>query len=234
LSDIDQRDQRHRERLVEQLGGARLYELVGESSCRSGLERTVRGALAGGAHVIQLREKGVSDRALLARARAVRRWTAQSGALFIMNDRPDLAVLADADGVHVGQDELPVAEVRRIVGAACLVGVSTHTLEQARAAVRDGADYLGVGPVFASRTKQFERFAGLALVRAVSSAIRTPAFAIGGIDERNLAEVLEAGAERVAVSAAVCRAEDPTAAARRLLEALRGQHGQPAGDARRC
>lgn len=212
----------HREELLERLQAARLYVLAGEASCRDGLERAVRGALAGGAAVIQLREKGVPDRVVLERARAVRRWTAEAGALFVMNDRPDLAVLCDADGVHVGQDEPSVAQVRRIFGSSGLVGVSTHTLEQARTALHDGADYLGVGPVFSSRTKGFDQLAGLSVVRAVSAEIRIPAFAIGGIDTENLPSALEAGARRVAVSAAVCQAPDPAAAARRLLALLEG------------
>ena len=140
--------------------------------------------------------------------------------MFVMNDRPDLAVLADADGVHVGQEELSVKDARTIVGADRLVGVSTHSIEQARQAVLDGADYIGVGPVFPSGTKQFDRLAGLELVRAVAAEVRLPAFAIGGITADNLPLVREAGLGRVAVSGAVASAADPGAAARRLLALL--------------
>jgi thiamine-phosphate pyrophosphorylase len=133
-----------------------------------------------------------------------------------MNDRPDLAVLTDADGVHVGQEELSVRDARRIVGPGRLVGVSTHTIEQARQAVLDGADYIGVGPVFPSQTKQFGSFAGLQFVREAAGEITLPAFAIGGITTENVAEVLAAGATRIAVSAAICAAEDPGEAAREL------------------
>src|SRR5262249_57612419 len=109
-------------------------------------------------------EKGRDDRALLERARQVRRWTRDAGVLFLMNDRPDLARLAEADGVHVGQDELPVKEVRRVVGPDALIGVSTHDLDQVRQAVRDGASYIGGGPTFTSGTKEFEAFPGLDFV----------------------------------------------------------------------
>ena len=131
-------------------------------------------------------------------------------------DRPDLALLCEADGVHVGQDELAVRDARRIVGPDRLVGVSTHSVDEALAAARDGADYIGVGPVFPSTTKQFEAFVGLDLVRAVSLATSLPAYAIGGIHSGNIADVVRAGARGVAVSAALCGAEDPQAAAKSL------------------
>jgi thiamine-phosphate pyrophosphorylase len=197
-----------------------LYVIVSTAGCRGDIEAVVRGALEGGAQAIQLREKDLADRALLDLARAVRRWTRQADALFIMNDRPDVARLSDADGVHVGQDELSVKDARRIVGPDRLVGVSTHDLDQVRRAVFDGADYLGVGPVFPSVTKQFSELAGLEFVREAVKETTLPAFAIGGITPENVGEVLRAGAERVAVSAAVCAAEDPAAAARGLRQRL--------------
>src|SRR5262249_54162956 len=153
-----------------------------------------------GVSVVQMREKKLPDRELIAWGRYVREWTADAGALFIMNDRPDIAVLTDADGVHVGQDELSVRDARRIVGPHRLIGVSTHTIEQARTAVLDGADYIGVGPVFPSTTKAFEEFAGLKLVREVATDLTLPAFAIGGITAQNIGEVVAAGSRRVAVS----------------------------------
>jgi thiamine-phosphate pyrophosphorylase len=139
-----------------------------------------------------------------------------------MNDRPDLAVLAEADGVHVGQDELPVHAARQIVGPERLVGVSTHTIEQARRAVVDGADYLGVGPVFPSETKPFEHFAGLEFVEAVAAEITRPWFAIGGIDASNVELVRDAGATRVAVSGSIASAGNPTQAAQELARHLKG------------
>jgi len=134
-----------------------------------------------------------------------------------MNDRPDLAALSRADGVHVGQEELTVKDARSIVGPEALLGVSTHSIEQARQAVLEGANYLGVGPTFPSDTKQFEKFPGLPLLRQVAAEIRLPAFAIGGITAENLPEVLATGVTRVAVSGAIAAADEPVAAARVLL-----------------
>jgi thiamine-phosphate pyrophosphorylase len=170
--------------------------------------------------MLQLRDKQLPDAELLELARRVRTWTRDAGVLFIMNDRPDLALLADADGVHVGQDELDVRSVRRIVGSSRLVGVSTHSLQQARQAVLDGADYLGVGPVFPSTTQSFDQLAGLDFVRAVAQDITLPWFAIGGISVDNIHQVTAAGATRVAVSAAVARTDDPCQAARELKQYL--------------
>ncbi len=208
----------HRAR--QKLRDQRLYLLVTASACRAGLETVVKESLAAGVGLIQLREKQRSDRELLTLARQLRQWTRQAGALLVINDRPDIALLVDADGVHVGQDDLSVYEARRIVGPDRLVGVSTHSLQQAHRAVRDGADYIGVGPVFPSRTKQFDELAGLELVRQVAGEIGLPWFAIGGIDVENVERVQEAGATRVAVSSAVCQASSPRDAARRLLEKL--------------
>jgi thiamine-phosphate pyrophosphorylase len=198
-----------------------LYLLVTEELCHHGSGPAIRGALQGGASVIQIREKSLHDRRLLEHARRVRDWTRDAGALLIVNDRPDVALLCDADGVHVGQDELTVRDLRRIVGPEKLIGVSTHTIEQARQAVLDGADYIGVGPVFATSTKLFPQLAGLDFVRQVAAEITLPAFAIGGIKLDNVEDVLAAGATRVAVSSAICSAAQPEEASRRLLERVR-------------
>jgi thiamine-phosphate pyrophosphorylase len=184
------------------------------------LDRAVRETLHAGVDVVQIREKDLPDAELLEWARTVRRWTRETGTLLIVNDRPDLALLCEADGVHVGQTELPVAAVRRIVGPRMLVGVSTRNIEQARKAVLDGADYLGVGPVFPSATKSFESLAGLDYVRQVAAEIALPWFAIGGIDESNVAEVVAAGATRIAVSAALSSAESPASVAEQLRRTL--------------
>jgi thiamine-phosphate pyrophosphorylase len=195
------------------LDGVVLYVLVSSDRCPGGLEWTVRESLAGGAQAIQLREKSLADRELIALAHRVRRWTRETGALFIMNDRTDIARLVDADGVHVGQDELSVKDARRIVGPRALVGVSTHSIEQARQAALDGANYIGVGPTFPSVTKSFDSFPGLELVRQVHAEIRLPTFVIGGVTADHLEDVLAAGASRVAVSAAICASADPRSAA---------------------
>lgn len=205
----------------ERLSGCDLYLLVTESLCHHGSGPAIRQALAAGVRIVQLREKEMTDRNLLEATRRVRAWTREADALFIINDRPDLAVLADADGVHVGQDELSVREARRIVGPDRLVGVSTHTIEQARQAVLDGADYLGVGPCFATSTKSFEQLAGLDFVRQVAAEIALPWFAIGGISPTNLEAARAAGASRVAVSSAICSSPTPGRAAEELIDRLR-------------
>src|SRR5438045_3761732 len=131
----------------------------------------------GGARVIQLREKTLDGRAVLERARLVRRLTRDAGALFIVNDRPDIARLVEADGVHLGQGDLPVKEARRVLGPDLLIGVSTHDLDQVRQAILDGASYIGVGPTFPSGTKAFPSLAGLEFVRQVAAQTSLPAFA---------------------------------------------------------
>ncbi len=206
-----------RERLV----GCDLYLLVTEALCHHGSGPAIRQALEAGVRIVQIREKELTDRCLLESARRIREWTREVDALFIMNDRPDLAVLAEADGVHVGQDELSVREARRIVGPHRLIGVSTHTIEQARQAVLDGADYLGVGPCFATSTKSFDQLAGLDFVRQVAAEITLPWFAIGGISSANIAAVRATGANRIAVSSAICSAPTPRRAAVELLDELR-------------
>jgi thiamine-phosphate pyrophosphorylase len=202
------------------LADARLYVLLTGSQCATAMDWLIAEAAEGGADVFQLREKELPDRELIARARQVRHWTRRAGVLFVMNDRPDIARLVGADGVHLGQDDLPVAAARRIVGADMLIGVSTHNLEQVRRAVQDGADYTGVGPTFPSSTKQFEAFAGLDFVREVPVETSLPWFALGGISTKNVAEVVAAGATRIAVSAAIATANDPRAAAASLRSKL--------------
>lgn len=207
----------------ERLQSVNLCLLVTDALCPQGGDAVVQAALQGGSPMIQLREKTIPDGALLERARRYREWTRAAGALFIVNDRPDLALLVDADGVHLGQDDLSVAAARRIVGGERLVGVSTHDVGQIRQAVLDGADYLGVGPVFPSRTKSFDDLAGLAFVQQAAAETSLPWFAIGGITAENLPQLRAAGGQRIAVSAAICRAEDPAAATRDLLRQLNAE-----------
>lgn len=209
----------------ERLAAWRLYLLLTRSLCRQDPETVLQTAIGSGVDVIQIREKEMPDGELLAWAKRVRglindTTDADQRPLLIMNDRPDLAVLCEADGVHVGQDELSVADTRRIVGPERLIGVSTHNIEQARQAALDGADYLGVGPVFPSTTKAFDEFAGLDFVRQVAAEISMPWFAIGGINAINLADVQAAGATRVAVSGAIAGADDPAATTAELRHRL--------------
>jgi thiamine-phosphate pyrophosphorylase len=207
------------------LGNAKLMVLVGGLRTLGDLTWMVGEALAGGADVIQLREKNLPDREVLSRAREVRILTAQAKARFILNDRPDLARLASADGVHLGQEDLAFRDARRIVGPHLQIGVSTHNRSQLDEAILSGAGYLGVGPVFPSATKDFSEpeLAGLAFVQAAAETTKLPWFAIGGVNEENLDRVLDAGATRVAVSGAVVKADRPRRAAARLKARLDGR-----------
>jgi thiamine-phosphate pyrophosphorylase len=205
---------------LQRLAAARLYVLLDGRSSVEEFERTARGLIGAGVDVLQLRDKRLPDRELIGRARRLRQLTRGTSALLIINDRPDLAVLAQADGVHVGQEELSVKDARTIVGADALVGVSTHSIEQARQAVLDGANYLGVGPTFPSGTKAFDHFPGVGLLRAVAGEIRLPAFAVGGITKENVRQVRSAGFGRIAVGGAVLGAEDPVQAAKEIKAEL--------------
>ena len=202
------------------LSGVRLYALVTGSQCWGPLEQTVYELMEGGVQAIQMREKHLNDRELIDRAKVLRRWTREQGVLFIVNDRPDIARLSEADGVHIGQEELPVREVRRLLGNDALVGVSTHNLPQVQQAVCDGADYIGVGPTFPSETKTFEEYPGLSFVSRVQKETTLPAFVIGGITLSRLPEVLAAGGKRVAVSSALCGSETPEANAKAMRDLL--------------
>ncbi|HEV3116634.1 MAG TPA: thiamine phosphate synthase [Gemmataceae bacterium] len=204
----------------QRLADARLYVLITGARCASGIEWTIEEAAAGGAQIFQLREKELCDRELLERARRVRRVTQKLGVLFIMNDRPDMARLADADGVHLGQDDVPVREARRILGADAIIGVSTHNIAQLRQAVLDGATYVGVGPTFPSATKDFTQFAGVEFVREAVRETSLPAFVIGGIQLNTLDAAVAAGARRVAVSDAICQADEPELVAAQMLQVL--------------
>ncbi len=207
-------------RARERLGHARLYLLLSGASCPAALDWTIAQAAAGGVDIVQLREKSLVDRDLLARARDVRRWTRQAGVLFIVNDRPDIAKLAEADGVHLGQDDLSVSQARGVLGPDALIGVSTHSIEQVRLAILDGADYLGLGPTFPSRTKNFEQFPGLDFLCAASRETSLPAFALGGIGPENIEHVVATGVRRVAVSAAITQSDEPELITRLLRAVL--------------
>jgi thiamine-phosphate pyrophosphorylase len=205
----------------ERLSRARLYLVCGRRDAGF-----LREALAGGVDLVQLRDKAASDEELLAAAAVFRECCDEAGALFLVNDRPDLAVAAEADGVHVGQDDMAVAEARAIVGAERIVGRSTHSVEQVDAAA--GVDYIAVGPVHATPTKPGRPAVGTGPVRHAAAHADVPWFAIGGLDPGNVAEVLDAGATRIVVVRAITDAADPRAAARELREALEGVRVGPA------
>jgi thiamine-phosphate pyrophosphorylase len=177
-------------------------------------------AIAGGADALQLRDKHALAGPMIARAQAIRRLTRAAGIPLLINDRVDVAVAAEADGVHLGQDDLPVHVARRLLGPDRLIGKSTHSLEQALAGAAEPVDYIAVGPIFATPTKPDYAHVGLHLVQQVTARVRTPVVCIGGIDASTVGAVREAGARCVVVVRAVCAAADPAAAARELKRAM--------------
>ncbi len=175
--------------------------------------------LDGGATIMQLRLKDVGGRDFLAAARAVATLCHERGALLIVNDRADIAHLADADGVHVGQEDLPLEAARRVVGPGKIVGVSTHSIEQARAAEASGADYIGFGAIYSGGLKNVKNAQGLERLRAVRAAVRIPIVAIGGITEATVAEVIEAGADAAAIITDIVKSPDVASKVRAIVGA---------------
>jgi thiamine-phosphate pyrophosphorylase len=201
----------------ERLDDVRLCVLLDGGNSVVELEQIVAALVEAGTGMIQLRDKQLDDRELVERCRPLVRLTRGTSTMAVINDRADIAATVRADGVHLGQEDLSVKDARAIVGTRSIIGVSTHNIEQARAAVLDGANYLGAGPTFPSQTKGFATFAGLEFLREIAAEIRLPVFAIGGIDAGNLPDVLATGIERVAVGAAVTAGPSPGSAARELL-----------------
>ncbi len=195
-----------------------LYVITGDKFSRGRpVLEVARAAIAGGATVLQLREKAFTARQLVDVGHQLRRLTREEGVTFIINDRVDIALAVEADGVHLGQDDLPIGMARRILGPGKIIGISTHSVEQALEAQRQGADYIGVGPVFETHTKDdVQAPVGVDLVRQVAPVVSIPKVAIGGIKAYNVEEVIAAGADGVAVITAVVAAEDVSGAAREL------------------
>jgi len=205
------------------LAAARLYLVCGArggSAAPGDLPELLRGAVAGGVDIVQLREKDLPDDELVAIANAARALCERIGALLIVNDRPAVAAEVGADGVHVGQDDMPVARVREMVGEDMLIGLSTHAPREIDAVDAALVDYIGVGPVHETPTKPGRPAVGLELVRYAAAHAPVPFFAIGGLDKGNLGDVLEAGAERACVVRAITEAADPERAARELRELI--------------
>jgi thiamine-phosphate pyrophosphorylase len=201
------------------LARARLYLLATRSLCRGPFEETLRLAIAGGVDIVQLREKEIGDEEFCELAGEVGALVRGLGALFIVNDRIRAANLAD--GVHLGQDDLGLAEAREILGPAALIGISTHDEAQARDAERNGADYVGVGPTFPTGTKDTGYDPrGPARIGAISAGLGIPAFAIGGITPENAPLLCKAGVTRIALSSAILTAPDPWEMARRMTALL--------------
>jgi thiamine-phosphate pyrophosphorylase len=202
----------------ERLRTARLYFVCDAKPHGQDPEALLRAALTGGADIVQLREKELDRRATAVAAATFRRLCDTYSALFIVNDDPALARSCRADGVHLGQDDTPVAEAREVLGPDALIGLSTHSREQIDAA--EGADYISVGPIWETPTKEGRPAVGLELVGYAAEHARLPFYAIGGVDESNAREVVEAGASRLAAVRAIRDAADPAAAAAALRRAF--------------
>jgi len=173
--------------------------------------------LAAGARVLQLRLKHAGGRDFLDAAKAIAAMCRKHRAMFIVNDRVDIATLAGADGVHLGQDDLPIAAARSVVGHRMIIGISTHSLEQAIEAERASADYIGFGPMYPGGAKETRVGQGLENLRAIRAAVKIPIVAIGGITEAAVPEVLGAGADAVAIITDVVRARDVPSKVRAIL-----------------
>jgi thiamine-phosphate pyrophosphorylase len=195
---------------------------VNDPSRGRGHVAVARAALEGGAQVIQLRDKNATTRQLLAWADEIRVLTSQAGALFLVNDRLDVALAAGADGVHLGQDDMPIDAARKIAGKKMIIGISATNLAEAIAADAAGADYLGVGPIFATPSKDDAApTIGLEGLRQMRAAITAPLIAIGGVSAINASQILAAGADGLAVISAIAGADDMVAATRNLVESVK-------------
>ena len=204
----------------QQLLNARLYLVT---SSVPDLLSVVEAALQGGLPLVQYRAKTGNDCDRIVIAQQLKALCHQYGALFLINDRVDLALAVDADGVHLGQQDLPIATARQLLGSDRLIGRSTTNPKEMAKALAEGADYIGVGPVYATPTKPNKAAAGLDYVRYAAAHSPVPFFAIGGIDPQNLDEVMAAGGDRVAIVRALMQAEDPTAMSKKLIARLQAQ-----------
>lgn len=205
-----------------------LYVITDEqlSRAKSHVE-IAQAAIEGGADVIQLRDKMASGRKLYEDALAIRKITRDAGAIFIVNDRLDIALAVDADGLHVGQKDLPAKIARRLMGENKILGLSAENLPEAVQAEKDGANYLGVGPIFEARSTKFDAGEprGLALLREIRQACHSPIIAIGGIHRNNARETIRAGADGIAVISAIVSADDISRATRELREIVSAERG---------
>lgn len=204
----------------ERLRTARLYLCCDARPHGEDPELLLRAALNGGVDIVQLREKELPRREVELAAQTFRRLCDTYSALFVVNDDPDLARACDADGVHVGQEDMSAAEARSAMGPDAIVGLSTHSEEQIAAAAGEPIDYMSVGPIWETPTKEGRPAVGLDLVRHAAANTPHPFFAIGGIDASNVAQAVETGARRICVVRAIRDAEDPTAAAQELRGAF--------------
>jgi thiamine-phosphate diphosphorylase len=213
----------------ERLRTARLYFVCDARPRGEDPEPLLRAALTGGVDIVQLREKELGRRAIEIAAATFRRLCDTYSALFIVNDDPALARSTRADGVHVGQDDATVEDARAILGPDALIGLSTHSREQIASSKELGADYISVGPVWETPTKEGRPAVGLELVTYAAEHAPLPFYAVGGIDPSNAAEVVEAGARRLAVVRAIRDSDDPAGAAAQLRRAFAGAGDEAPG-----
>jgi len=194
--------------------------ITGQETDSLSFEEMSLKAMQAGVKWVQYRDKERSRRDIYEESIRLTDMAKKFGAVLIINDHPDIALAAGADGVHLGQDDLPAKEARKIIGKSRIIGVSTHSVKQARDAERDGADYIGFGPVFYTMTKDAGRPKGIEMLREIKRQVRIPVVAIGGITAENIGPVLEAGADAVAVSSAILRG-DIEENAKRFLEIIK-------------
>lgn len=210
----------------EMLASCVVYGLITADTDEDSFCQNIQQLIQAGVNVIQLRDSTVNDRTLYERAMVGSRLVKKLGGLLIVNDRADIAAAAQADGVHVGQDELPPSEARKIVGPNCLVGLSTHDLQQVKSAGEQPIDYIGCGPIFPSGTKSFDTYTGTTWLAEVPQIFDRPAFAIGGIDLTNVSQVIAAGINRVAVSGSLKESPEQLVATLRTAVDRSGPSGE--------
>lgn len=204
----------------ESLENFRLYAVTDLKEPDSAILQKIDDALLGGVDMIQLRSKLLSDKELYDLSIQIQKMTSKRKKLFIINDRIDLAIAADADGIHLGQDDLPIQAARKIAGKEKIIGISTHSVEQAVEAEKNGADYIGFGPIFGTPTKPDYKPIGLEQIREVNQKLKIPFVCIGGIDLSNVNQVVSAGAKRIAVVRAIFNESDPKTAAQKLKQRM--------------
>ncbi len=198
----------------------KLYVLISGKIAARSVNETARLVIDGGADAIQLREKTISDDEFISLAGEIRDITTKRGTFLIINDRVRVAREVNADGVHLGQHDMSITEAREIIGNEKIIGVSTHNIIQARQAQEDGADYIAIGPVYPTTTKDYEPSIGLEVIQEISRKINIPFLAIGAITLENLDEVLNTGASRVAVCSAIISSKDILSSTRKFKEKL--------------
>ena len=198
----------------------RLYVLISNSIATKSVKEASRLVIDGGADAIQLREKTISDSQFITLAREVRDITTKRESLLIINDRIHIAREVNADGVHLGQQDMCALEARDIIGNEKIIGVSTHSITQAKQAQKNGADYIAIGPIYPTSTKDYEPSVGIEIIREISGAVSIPFIAIGAITLDNLDEILKAGASRIAVCSAIIGAKDIYSTTRQFKKKL--------------